>query len=148
MDVDVKDLARGLVAGLLMETVEARGRLAARVAVIVAVLAVVGAVVADGGLRIVLVILGLIALAVAAISVLLRRLVVAAIRRIGQPRRLDAHRAAIDRAIEQAELPTGPVSALKTAWRLRKGVGPEVDRLHGIVDRLTTELRAELDGPG
>jgi hypothetical protein len=145
VDVDVKDLARGLVAGLLMETVEARGRLAARVATAVAVLAVIGAVVADGGLRILLVALAALALVVAAVTVLLRRLVVAAIRRIGQPRRLDAHRAAIDRAIDQAELPTGPWTALKAAWRLRKGVGPEVDRLHGIVDRLTNELRTELD---
>ncbi len=135
------ELARGIVAGLVMETVEARGRLAARVAFAVAVLALVGAVLADGGVRLGLGVVAVIALFVAAATVVLRRLVVAVVGRIGAPADLRHHRAAISRAIETAELPTGPWTAFKMAWRLRRGVGPEVDRLHDIVSRLSTELR-------
>ncbi len=141
MTKDTMDLARGIVAGLVMETVEGRGRLAARVAFGIALLAGVGAVVGDGVLRLLLVAVAILAALIAVVTVVLRRLVVAAVGRIGTPADLRHHRTSIDRALERAELPTGPWTAFKMAWRLRKGVGPEVDRLHDIVSRLSTELR-------
>lgn len=39
-------------------------------------------------------------------------------------------------AVEEADLPTGPASLLRLIWRLRKGVGPEIERLVGVVDDL------------
>lgn len=44
-------------------------------------------------------------------------------------------------AIDDADLPTGPVAAARFAWRLRRGHEPEVERLKGVV----AGLRARLD---
>lgn len=143
--MDAENLARGLVAGVLVDTVEVRGRSMARGALVIAVLGLVAAVLLDGGWRWFFVVAVLGALGAAVLVSIIRRLSVAMIHRIGTPEDFGDHRAAIDRAVDDADLPTGPVAAVRFAWRLRKDAGAETERLTAIVTALRNELDDEPD---
>lgn len=145
--MDAEDLARGLVAGVLVDTVEGRGRSMSRTAAVIGVLALIAVFVLDGAWRGLMVVIVLLALLAAAVTFLVRKVAVAAIHRIGTPGDFGEHRAAIDQAIDDADLPTGPIATAKFAWRLRKGAGAETDRLLAIVGRLRTELDTASGGP-
>lgn len=139
--MDADDLAKGLVAGLLMDQVGDRGRLAIGAGLAVGAVALVGAVFTGGVLRWLLVLLVLVALGVAAAAWLVRRVALATIRRFAEPRDVAGHRQAIDHAIDRADLPTGPLAVARTLWRLtRGGPGAEVDRLRKVLADLRTEL--------
>ncbi len=138
MDVDV--LARGLVAGWLADQVDDRGTLPQRVALASAGLLLIVAVVFDGGWRWLFVALCLLALGVFAAIWVVRWLALAGIRRFAEPKSLAGRRADIDEAIDAADLPTGPLAIARFLFRLRRGVGTEVDRIRAIVSELMTSL--------
>lgn len=141
--MDVENLARGLVAGVLVETIETRGKTLTRVLGGLSIIAVVIAVLTGGWVR-GLVTFAAIVLALAAIAVAVgRRLAAAAVRHVGEPAALADHRAAIDRAIDDAALPTGPIAGLKFAWRLRRGADEETRRLREVVERLRDDLDSD-----
>lgn len=48
---------------------------------------------------------------------------------------------AVDDAVAEPDLPTGPMSVLRLVWRLRRGVDDEVARVRAVGD----ELRERLD---
>ena len=138
--VDLDDLARGLVSGVLTEQVSARGKGVQKVGLAAGALALIVAVIASGWLRWLLVFVALVAVGIAIAAWVARKLAVRAIHRFAEPKDLAQHRSAISAAIDDADLPTGPIAVLGLLWRLRKGVGPEVDRVRAIVSRLKTQL--------
>ncbi len=143
--MDVENLARGLVAGVLVETIETRGKTMTRLLGGLSVLAIIIAVVTDGWVR-GLVIVVAVFLALGALAVAIgRRLAAAAVRHVGEPAALADHRAAIDRAIDDAALPTGPIAGLKFAWRLRRGADDETRRLGDVIERLRHDLDSDSD---
>jgi len=102
------------------------------------------------GLAITIALLGLIAFLTIA---LIRTVALTTIRKFATPQSIAEKREEIDRAMDRADLPTGPLSVIRFIYRLRRGVGTEVERLDVIIDDLREELAStepsagELDGP-
>ena len=148
------DVARGLVAGMLEKQVKLRGSFARWVGIAVLVVGLLSAVLFGGfvrGLGITMVLVGLIIILTVA---LIRALALGTIRKFATPQSIAEKRDEIDSAMEKADLPTGPITVIRFLYRLRKGVGPEVQRLDTIMHDLRDELAAsepdldgELDGP-
>lgn len=143
--MDTDDIARGIISGALTDQVRRRGGGVIVGALVVAAAALVVAFATSGSLRVVSILVLLVSLAAAMIVTAVRWVAIRTIRTIGEPRGFDDHRATIDRALDDADLPTGPIAAMKFAWRLRKGPGPEFDRLGTITSKLAAEL-GESDG--
>ena len=140
--MDLDDLARGIAAGVLTEQVRAKSRAALIGLAVVGVLAIFGAIALAGVVRLLLVIVVIGVVVAVGATWVLRTGAVAAIRTIGEPEDLADHRHTINAAIDQADLPTGPVSAMRFAWRLRRGGGAETDRLRTILTKVKAELEA------
>ena len=138
--MDVESIARGLVSTVIVEQVETRRKGVVVGAIGAAVVALIVAIVASGILRGLAIFVLLCALGLVAATVMLAWLAAKAVRRIGGPQSLEAHRTTLAAALDRAALPTGPVAALKFAWRLRKGAGAEVDRLRAIVADVSDQL--------
>lgn len=144
--IEWDELARGLVAGMLERQVKARGSVARWAGIAIMVVGLLGAVLFGGfvrGLGITLVLVGLIIVLTVA---LIRALALGTIRKFATPRSIAEKRDEIDRAMERADLPMGPISVIRLLYRLRKGVGPEVERLDTIMDDLRDELAASEEG--
>lgn len=103
-------------------------------------LALIGAIALDGWLRwlAVLVVLG--ALLVLLFVFVTKRLAKGLINRLAPPADLSHVRERFATAIAEADIPTGPLGLLRLVWRLRNGVGPEIERLGLVVTRLESEL--------
>jgi hypothetical protein len=114
---------------------------------VVAALGLIGAVAADGALRVLSVLVLLLGLAVAIVAWVARRSALWAIRRFAEPADVAEHRAAFDAAIERAALPTGPIAIVRFLFRLRRGAGAEVARLHDVVRDLVATVRATEPDP-
>ncbi len=141
LSVQIDDLALGLATGVLANVVRTKAKLASTVAwCVAALMALLTVVVSSTGWRIVFVFGLAAALATVSFTWLLKRLAIGAIGRVGEPQDIEGYREAIDKAVDTADLPTGPMSALRFAWRLRNGAGPEVDRFAKIAQSLRSEL--------
>ena len=138
--MELDDFAKGAVASLLTDQVNGKTGLAYKVGGVVAVLALVGAIFLDGWLRWLLVFVLLMGLAVLAFVFVTKRLAMALINRIAPPVDLANSRQHFAAAIEEADIPTGPAGFFRLIWRLRKGVGPEIERLGEVVTRLESQL--------
>ena len=137
--MDVDDIVKGVVAALLTDQIDDKTGLATKVGLLVVVIAGIAGFAADGWLRWLGVVVVLVALAFLAFVYVSKRLAKAMIGRFAPPADIDDVRANFDTAIAEADIPTGPASFLRMIWRLRKGVGPEIDRLAGVVNRLRGE---------
>ena len=142
MTVELDELAKGLVAGVVTERIRSTTRLALIGLVTVVVATLMVAIVLDGWLAGLFAVVAVAALLLAAAVWLLRRLAVAAIRRVAEPEDLRDHRGAVTAAIDKADLPTGPLSAMRFGWRLRKGATAEAQRMASIVSSLRSRLEA------
>lgn len=130
------------MAGYVTDVVGDRTRPLIRTGVVVAVIAVVLAVVTSGWWTafwaVIAVVAGGSAGLVWLLGVVARRL----ISRLGPP--LTGHRQAVAQALDEADLPTGPLSLLRLGRRVQKaGADDELRRLWSIVD----DLRADLGEP-
>ncbi len=154
MTMGWNELGRGLVAGMLERQIKDRGSFVRWIGVAIIVVGVVAAVGWGGfvrGLGITLVLVGLI---VVLLVLLVRTMALAAINKFATPTSLAEKRDVIDRAMDRADLPTGPIAIVRFLVRLRKGVGTEVARLDTVLDDLREELarsedelrQGELDG--
>jgi len=145
------ELGRGLVAGMLEKQISDRGSVGRWIGIGIMGAGGLMAIGFGGfmrGLGITLVLVGLIVVHVVA---LIRTMALGAIRRFAAPTSIAEKRAVIDHATERADLPTGPISIVRFLYRLRKGVGPELQRLDTILDDLRDELAAsedEIDASG
>ncbi|MDH4171327.1 MAG: hypothetical protein OEW42_17230 [Acidimicrobiia bacterium] len=134
--MNVEALTRGLVAGYIADVITDRTAPPIRFGAIGAVVAMVGAAISDGWWRAPFV---LFAITVAAVSWAVQRLALIGIARIGPP--ISGHRQAVGRALEEADLPTGPLSLLRLGRRVfTRGMGHEFDRLITIVADLDASL--------
>ena len=138
--MDLDDFAKGAVASLLTDQVSDKTGLAYRVTGVVALLALAGVIFLDGWLRWLLVFVLLVGLGLLAFVFLTKRLAMGLINRIGPPVDLADSREHFEVAIAEADIPTGPAGFLRLIWRLRKGVGPEIERLGEVVTRLKAQL--------
>lgn len=147
------DVAKGIVAGMLENQVKAKGSIGRWVGIAILVVGLLFAVFLGGffrGLGITMVLVGLIIILTVA---LIRALALGTIRKFATPHSIAEKREEIAIATEKADLPTGPLSVIRFLFRLRKGVGSEVERLDTILDDLREEMAAteepfagELDG--
>lgn len=134
------DLGRGLVAGMLENHISNRPSIVRRIGVALIVAGGLVAIAWGGevrGLGITMVLVGLIA----ALTVGLVRLVaLKTINDFARPTSIAEKREVIDRASESADLPRGPISITRFLVRVRRGVGPDVERLETVLDDLRNEL--------
>lgn len=140
MTIGWDDLGRGLVAGMLEKQIRDRSSIARWVGVGFMVIGVIAAIGWGGfvrGLGITVVLVGLI---IVLLVGLLRAMALGAINKFATPTSIAEKRDVIDRAMERADLPTGPISIVRFLVRLRKGVGSEVGRLDAVLDDLRDEL--------
>lgn len=138
--MEADDLARGLVAGALVDVVHNRGRSLLLASLGVSIMALILGVIADGAVAVILFVVAIVGLILTLAMAVLRKAAIVAIRHIGEPQSVRQYRAAFSHAIDDAALPTGPIAAAKFAWRLRKGTDAETERLKDVVARLRTEL--------
>lgn len=139
--VELDDFAKGAVASLLTDQVNDKTGLAYKVAGVFAALSLIGVILLDGWLRWLILFALLVGLALLAFVFVTKRLAMGLISRIAPPVDLANSRQHFDAAISEADLPTGPIGFLRLIWRLRKGAGPEIERLGDVV----TKLKAQLD---
>ena len=137
---DVDDLVIGLVAGSLIDQVRAKSRVVLTALGVVGVVAIAGLVAAPTWGKVVCALI----LAAVVVGVLLafvaRRAIVALLDRGIDRTDLASHRDAVDRAVAELDIPSGPISMARLAWRLRRGTGDEVDRIKTVALRLQNDL--------
>ena len=137
---DVDDLVVGLVAGSVIDQVRGKARAILTALALVGVLAIVGLVAAPTWGKVLCALILVVAAVGALFTLAARRAVVALLDRGIDRTDLASHREAIDRAVDELELPSGPISMARLAWRLRRGTGDELDRIKTIAARLQDEL--------
>ena len=134
--MDIDDFVKGVVSSLLTNLVGEKTSLAYKVGWISFASCLAGAVFLDGWLRALVVIVALLSLGLLVFVFLSKRLALGIINRFAPPVEIGDARVQFESAVAEADLPTGPASFLRLVWRLRKGVGPEVERLAGVVEQL------------
>ena len=136
--MDPIEIGRAILAGIVVRRVADTRRIVVLAAAVVAVLGLIVVVLAGGWWRALGVIVLLAGVAVVVGAWLLGVVATRLVRRFVSPdtRDLPDVRAAVDEAIEDLDVPTGPVSALRMAWRLRRGVDDEVRRVVGVGEEL------------
>lgn len=137
------DLMKSLVVGFVLDLIRDRTRIVILAGAFVAVVSVVLVIVLDGPVRWLAVLTVLLGIAMIVITWGARRLATAILSRFAPPELAEDQRDRVTAAIEEAGIPTGPLSGTRFAWRLRRGVGTEVDRVLDVARR----LQADLDAP-
>ncbi|MDG2026429.1 MAG: hypothetical protein P8J50_04920 [Acidimicrobiales bacterium] len=140
MTVEPWDLARRLVVGFVLDLIRDRARILTFAGAFVAVVSVVLVAVIDGPVRWLAGLTVLLGLAMIVVSWLARKVATALLSRVAPPELAEDQRDRVTSAIEEAGIPTGPISGAKFAWRLRRGVGTEFDRVMDVAQRLQAEL--------
>ncbi len=137
---DAVDIGRSILVGVALDQLRLRSRPVVVVLAVVAAAGLTGAIVFDDGLRIiaaVVLVLGLVALVVVLVA---RFLAGRVLRAIAPPTQVADHREAIQDAIDQLALPTGPISGLKFAWGLRDGIDDELANAGEVITMLKERL--------
>lgn len=140
MTIGWDDLGRGLVAGMLERQITDRSSVVRWVGIGLMVVGVVGAIGFGGFVRGLGITVALVGLIIVLLVGLLRAMAIGAINKFATPTSIAEKRDVIDRAMERADLPTGPISIVRFLVRLRRGVGKEVTRLDTVLDDLRDEL--------
>ena len=138
--MDLDDFAKGAIAALLNGQVDAKTGLASKIGWVATGVALVGAFFAEGWLRWLAVLVVAVGLAALLFVFVTKRLAKGLINRLAPPADLSNARQGFDTAIVEADIPTDPLGFLRMIWRLRKGVGPEIERLGAVVTRLRGRL--------
>jgi len=137
--MDIEEFGRGVAAALLTDQVSDKAGFAYKVGVVAVALTAVSTVVTDSWLRWLALLFCLFALGFVLFVFITKRFATATISRIAPPVDIASARTQFDVAVAEADIPTGPVGFLRLMWRLRRGVGPEVDRLIAVVNQLRSE---------
>ena len=140
--MDAVELGRSLFAGVLARKISSTRQplvIAGAAASVVTLLLVL---LLDGGWRW-LAVAGFVLAVAATVTIwLVGTFALLLVRRVvsADQRDLSGAGDAVDQAVDELDLPTGPVSALRLLWRLRRGVGEEVDRVRDIGEELIARL--------
>ncbi len=138
---DAAQVGRNLLVGVVLDQLRTRSRLILALGGLIGVLAAAGAVLTGGAMGVLfLLIVGLVAVG-SAVVLALRSVAVRVLRRIAPPVDVAGHREAVQEAVDQLALPTGPISGLRFAWRLRDGIDDELADAAEVI----AVLRARLD---
>ena len=141
--MDTDDLVKGLVAGYLLDQLDARSKVPLYIGAGISVLGFFVVVVAGGWVRgfgLAVVLVGLIVMLAVKLA---RATARSGIRKFAEPHAVAERRAEIDAALAEAALPSGPLSTIRYLARFRKGVGSELGRLRSIFDELQADLGVE-----
>ncbi|MEM9201796.1 MAG: hypothetical protein AAGC53_09050, partial [Actinomycetota bacterium] len=138
---DAVDIGRSILVGVALDQLRMRSRPILIGLAAAALVGVVGVFVTDGVVQVMLGLVVAVALVAAVIVLGLRFLAGRILRAIAPPTEIADHREAIQDAIEQLALPTGPVSGLRFAWGLRDGIDAELENATDVI----TTLRERLD---
>jgi hypothetical protein len=138
--MDVDDFVSGVVAALLTDQVDEKTGLAFKVGWVAAAVALLATILTGGWLRAFALIGLLLTLAFLVFVFVSKRIARAVIGRLAPPADISNARANFETAVAEADIPTGPTSLLRLVWRLRKGIGPEVERLAAVVNRMRADL--------
>ena len=138
---DAVDIGRSILVGVALDQIRTRSRPVLLGLGLVAVVALLGAILLDDVLRLLAIAVLLLAVGALVVGLVLRFLASRVLKAIAPPTEIADHRDAIQDAIDQLALPTGPISALTFAWGLRDGID---DELANAADVITT-LRERLD---
>lgn len=136
------DLMKSLVVGFVLDLIRDRTRIVILAGTFVAVVSVVLVVVLDGPVRWLAVLTVFVGIAMVVVTWGARGLATAILSRVAPPELAEDQRDRVTAAIEEAGIPTGPLSGARFAWRLRRGVGTEVDRVREVARRLQADLDA------
>ncbi len=133
-----------LAAGFMLDQIDSRSAFPLYVGGSISLLGLILMIIAGGwvrGLGLVLVLIGIIVM----LAVwLVRAAARTAIHKFAQPQAIVQKREQVNAALVDANLPTGPVSAIRYITRFRKGLRPEIARLRTIFTDLQTELDLDL----
>lgn len=138
--MNIDELARGLASAFVIDhTSGVRSRIV-RAGLAIVVVGVIAVVVGPLWLQIIAGVALVITFGIAGVGYVACTATISAVRRFAAPQDLARHRAAMAAAIDQADLPTGPISTARLAWRLRRGTSAELDRLRGVARELLVTL--------
>ena len=129
---EIEKVTRSIISAWLIDQVRVRALFLQRLLLGLAIVCIPFAIFASGWGRAI----GFAGMCVFAFfglgGMFVRWLAIFGIRRFAAPKRFDLYRTEVDAVIQDADLPTTPLSALRLAIRLRRGVRTEVDRLHAL----------------
>lgn len=134
------DLGRSLLATVLIRLVRERTQPALIGIGVIALVAVVAAVVLDGWPAVLVAVVAIVALLATVVGLVVRRMVTYGIGRLAPPADLNANQEAFDHAVDELKLPLGPISTPRFAFRLRRGVDAEIDRMAAVLVELRDQL--------
>ena len=137
---DAVDIGRSILVGVALDQLRVRSRPILIGLAVVAVLGLVAAVVFDDTLRVLGVVVLVLAAVALIVAVIARFLAGFVLKRIAPPAHIADHRDAVQDAIDQLALPTGPVSGLKFAWGLRDGIDDELANAGDVITTLRERL--------
>ncbi len=126
---DIEIVTRSIISAWLIDQVRVRALFLQRLLLGLAVVCLPFAVFASGFTRAFAFIWMCIFAFFGLGGMFVRWLAIFAIRRFAAPRRFDEYRTEVDAVIQDADLPTTPLAALRLVIRLKRGVRGEVERL-------------------
>ena len=134
------DIGRSLLVGVALDQLRLRTRPIVLVLAVVVGAGLLGALLLDDVLRMVSVVVVLTGLAALVVVLLARFVAGRVLRAIAPPAQVADHRDAIQDAIDQLALPTGPISGVKFAWGLRDGIDDELVNAADVITTLRERL--------
>ncbi len=140
--MDAVELGRSLFAGVLARKISSTRQPLVIAGAATSVVTLLLVLILDGGWRW-LAVAGFVLAGLATVTIwLVGTFALLLVRRVvsADQRDLSGAGDAVDQAVDELDLPTGPVSALRLLWRLRRGVGEEVDRVRDIGEELIARL--------
>ena len=137
---DAVGIGRSILVGVALDQLRVRSRPILVALGLVAVVGLIAAVVFDDVLRVLAVAVMVLAALAFVIALVARFLAGVVLRRIAPPARVVDHRDAVQDAIDQLALPTGPVSGLRFAWGLRDGIDDELANAADVISTLKERL--------
>ena len=135
------DIGRSILVGVALDQLRLRSRPVVTLLAVVAAAGFVAALVLDDVLRVVAIAVFVLSLLALVVVVIARFVAGRVLKAIAPPAQVADHRDAIQDAIDQLALPTGPISGLKFAWGLRDGIDDELANAGEVI----TTLRERLD---
>ena len=135
------DIGRSLLVGVALDQLRLRTRPIVMLLAVTVGAALLGALFLDDVLRVVAVVVLLVGVAALVVVLVARFVAGRVLTAIAPPAEVADHRDAIQDAVDQLALPTGPISGLKFAWGLRDGIDDELANAADVITTLRTRLQ-------
>ncbi|MEM8708629.1 MAG: hypothetical protein AAGE98_19360 [Actinomycetota bacterium] len=133
-------IGRSILVGVALDQLRLRSRPIVTLLAVVSVAGLIAAVLFDDVLRVVAIAVLVLSLSALVVVIVARFLAGRVLKAIAPPAEVSDHRDAIQDAIDQLALPTGPISGLKFAWGLRDGIDDELANANDVITTLGERL--------